>query len=147
MVAQQNLRIQTSETETKTLPFDPKNVSGITNVYPTTITGTPRVDIYSYLDKLGEVVKKYNKGNSFEVLVTAQTDDKGSLIFYFGTDGNHSDQHEYIITGDGRTQAVALLKPLWSKDMSLNDFTRVSYFIIKYIDRFGLNNTVGLGGL
>jgi hypothetical protein len=29
----------------------------------------------------------------------------------------------------------------------VNEFTQLAYFIIKYIDRFSLNNTVGLGGL
>jgi 20S proteasome alpha/beta subunit len=146
-MAQRSLTIQSSKTEPEILPLDFKNISGIARVYPTSDTSTPRLEIYQYLDKLGGVIKRHVKEYPFEALVSAQTEDRGSLLFHFDIYGNHSDQHEFIVTGDGRTQAIVLLKPLWNKKMSMNEFTQLAYFIIKYIDRFSLNNTVGLGGL
>ena len=132
-------------------PFDYQNVSGIAFQYPI-ITPYPIIPIYEFLKKMKEPVKNYNKevGNSeyfTEVLVAIQQKDSMKTSLH-SIDGNgiQGDITDQIIIGSGDKYASCLLSPFRKCNFKMDDFAELGFFVIKYIDRFRLDNKVGLLG-
>lgn len=129
-------------------------MSGIVNVQPpTTSHAVPQksvINLYPYIEKLSEIIRKYRKNYStynFDVIFAAQTQQKGAFLEYIDYSGLPSDIYDsYKILGTGNVVANAFLKSIWSKNMTMDDFAELCYFIIKYFDKYEIDYTVGLGG-
>jgi 20S proteasome alpha/beta subunit len=149
-LAQKSLGHYDEKQEFEYIPFNPKNISGITIRYPTE-TSYPVIHLFRYLEELGAIVKKRKQETkadiyTFEVLVASRTDTNETYLGYIDEHGTMNDMHEYIIIGSDKTSDSLFLKPLWNSDMKMKEFAELAYFIIKYVDRFKTDNTVGLEG-
>ena len=145
-----NLRREAKEAAQRFFGQSPNQVSGAFSVYPDAVT-LPTITLYSYLDDLKEIVKKYKKEANaypFDALVAIQTKDRGARLHYIDAYGAMGDHEDYIIVGSDTSRIISLvfLKPIWNRDIPMSRFLRDAFFIIKFIDRFHLDDTVGLGG-
>lgn len=129
-------------------------ISGIIHVMPTELfqdsTHESVLNLHPYLEKLAGIITKYRKRyrTNFDVLFAAQTQERGAVLQYIDQEGFPSDiLNRYKIIGSGEIVANALLKPLWHKDLPMEQFAEVAYFIIKYFDKFEIDYKVGLGGM
>ena len=129
-------------------PFDYRNVSGISFKYPIT-SSYPVIRLYPYLIDLGKIVKESNNKLSsqyhFDVLIATQNYDssKASLhhIDEYGTQGDIYDQ---TIIGSGNRYASFFLKPFLKSKFTMEKFAELGFFVMKYIDRFRIDDKVGL---
>jgi 20S proteasome alpha/beta subunit len=129
-------------------------ISGIVHAYQTTTHARPQksvINLYPYIEKLSEIIRKYKTKYStydFDVIFAAQTQEKGAFLEYIDISGLPSDIYDsYKILGTGNIVANAFLKSIWSKNISMDDFGELCYFIIKYFDKFEIDYTIGLGGI
>lgn len=111
----------------------------------------PTIQVYPYLTKLKEIIKKYkneSRNYPFDALVSIQTKDTGASLQYIDDSGVSTDPDEYIIIGSNTSRIIssAFLRSIWYRDITMERFIKDVFFIIKFIDRFQLDNTVGLGG-
>jgi 20S proteasome alpha/beta subunit len=141
-----------------TTPYDPSVTSGVAVTYHTSIASPhyPVIPFHSYLDGLKRIIQKYKReaaGNPsyfFDVLVVARTQDNmHAYLGYIDDKGMMTDignDKRYIAIGSDKITAFALsiLKPLWKNDLKMKEFAELAYFIIKYVDRFKTDYTVGL---
>lgn len=67
-------------------------------------------------------------------------------MHFIDSDGTHSDIPKQIIIGSGETYASFFLKPFLKSDFTMESFAELGFFVIKYIDRFGIDDKVGLLG-
>ena len=58
-----------------------------------------------------------------------------------------SDIYNYKILGSGNIVTNALLKVLWHKDITMEDFGEVCHFIISYFHRLEIDYKIGLSGM
>jgi 20S proteasome alpha/beta subunit len=71
--------------------------------------------------------------------------DQKSRLFYFYDDGSFEPVNRYKAIGSGWPYGMIYLKELWkNNDISIDLAAETGYFIVKYIESYGLNNTVGL---
>jgi 20S proteasome alpha/beta subunit len=142
-----------------TVPYNAAAVSGVAEIYPSISSiNHPAIPLYSYLDGLKNIVKKYkselknNSDYSFDVLVASRAEDSGAAyLSYIDDNGMMEDVdafRKFIVIGSYETRVAAefLLKPLSNPNMTINEFAELAYFIIKYVDRFKTDVTVGLEG-
>jgi 20S proteasome alpha/beta subunit len=148
--AAQNIRPHTSSDLTSHV----YQISGIISTFATTKDAGPQksvIDLYPYLEKLSEIIRKYKTRYppyNFDVILAAQTQEKRAYLEYIDSSGLPSDIYDsYKILGSGNIVANAFLKSVWSKDITMEDFGELCYFIIKYFDKFEIDYTVGLGGM
>lgn len=97
-----------------------------------------------------EIIKKYkdeSRKYPFDALVSIQTKDNGASLQYIDDDGVSMDVDSYIVIGSNTSRIISstFLKPIWHKDITMERFLRDVFFIIKFIDRFQLDDSVGLG--
>jgi 20S proteasome alpha/beta subunit len=127
-------------------------ISGRVNIMPAEEymklpVGKARINLFPYIEELRKIVIKYQKSGTFDIIFAAQTQEKGAFLEHideFGTPCDITDL--YKIIGSSDVFANAILKPMWRKDMTMNEFAEFGYFIIKYFDRFEIDFKVGLGG-
>jgi hypothetical protein len=135
-------------------PFDIRNISGISLTY-TYPTSYPIIHHTSYLEGLREIILKkkaeikQNKDRYvFDVVVASQTADDGLAHVYYIDDNGAMNELFDTITIIGSDSAAmygsVFTKPLSRPDMKINEFAELAYFTIKYIDRFKLDDTIGL---
>jgi hypothetical protein len=86
----------------------------------------------------------YGRFYPFDVLAGISTT-QGSRIKYFYQDGRHEDVKKYKAIGTGAPFGSIYLKRNWNSDMSMNQVAELGYFIIRYVERFQLDLTVGTG--
>lgn len=137
------------------IPFDPKNVSGISQRYSNP-TSYPIIPQSSYLEGFKEIVrlKKADIKNNedlypFDVLIALQTSDGKSRLFYMDDNGVLNEIFDpYIIIGFDSAQLYGsvFLKPLVKTGTKTYEFAQLAYFTIKYIDRFRLEDRIALEG-
>jgi hypothetical protein len=124
-------------------------VSGAFSIYADAVT-LPTITHYSYLDDLKEIVKykKEAKAYPFDALVAIQTKDRGARFHYINAYGAMGEHEDYLIGGSDTSRIISLvfLKPILNRDIVMSRFLRDAFFIIIFIDRFHLDNTVRLGG-
>lgn len=130
--------------------FDYRNVSGITSQYPIK-TVFPIIHLYSYIESLKKIVDKYNKESKdqkyhFDVLIATQRYEAGASLHFIDSNGTLSDIPDQIIIGTGENYASFFLKPFLKRRFTMESFAELGFFVIKYIDRFGIDDKVGLLG-
>jgi 20S proteasome alpha/beta subunit len=106
------------------------------------------VHLYDYIKILEDIVKNYNKEyrhEKFDVLFSAQVKYSGAVLIHIPNDGLSDDIHEYKVIGSGGIPATTFLKNLDPNNMTMNQFAKWGFFIIKYIEEKGIDNQVGVG--
>lgn len=107
------------------------------------------VNLNRYVLKLEEIIKQLKRDYShlnIDVLFGTRTIDRGDVLYYIDNTGTSEDVPDFQPIGAEDVLANALLKPLWRQEMTLEKLAELGYFIIKYIDKYNLEDRVGLGG-
>jgi 20S proteasome alpha/beta subunit len=80
----------------------------------------------------------------FDVLVEVSTS-LGTELRYFYQDGSPEIVDKYKAIGSGAPYGMVYLKTHWWKDIFMDEAADLTYFIIRYIEKFKLDLTVGTG--
>lgn len=109
---------------------------------------TPDTILKSIKDILRSLYSQYGSGLNLELLVAisrAKLDEK-SILYYFHEDGSYQliDQ-DYKAIG-AEPYGEIYLKQIWNSEMNMDKTAELGYFIIRYIEKFQLDLTVGTGG-
>jgi 20S proteasome alpha/beta subunit len=93
-----------------------------------------------------DINKKYKFSNlfAFDVLVGIQYNNQNSSLTYISQYGTYRPIDDFRIIGTGGRYAKIFMKKIWNKEMRMEEVAELGYFIIKYIENFGLDNTVGV---
>ena len=87
------------------------------------------INLYPYIEKLSEIIRKYKskyRSYDFDVIFAAQIQGRGAFLEYIDDTGLPSDIYDsYKILGTGDIVTNAFLKSMWSKKMTMNDFTEL----------------------
>lgn len=109
---------------------------------------TPDTVLKSIKDVLRSLYSQYGNRLNLELLVGISRADLGekSLLYYFHDDGlyQHIDD-DYKAIG-AEPYGEIYLKELWNPEMNMDQTAELGYFIIRYIEKFRLDLTVGTGG-
>ena len=114
-------------------------------------SGKKTMTVDNIITKLSKFVfdinKKYKFNNyfTFDVLVGIQYQYQNSTLIHISQHGLPRPINEFRIIGTGGKYAKVFMKKIWNKDMRMEEVAELGYFIIKYIENFGLNSTVGVG--
>jgi 20S proteasome alpha/beta subunit len=113
------------------------------------------ISINDYMNDIRDKVRDYYKlyKNTlypwdFDILFAAQTRDRGAILKHiYGGDALIEDVTRYRVIGseNGRILNSTLLEPLWPYKMTMRKAAEFGYFIIKYIERYYLDNFIGVG--
>jgi hypothetical protein len=138
------------------IPYDPTAFSGVAINTISPSWPHPVIPLTNYLDGLKSIVKRYKtEVNSdptyeFDIIVASRAEDTGlAYLSYIDENGMIDDKEtwkRYIVIGSYETRVATefLIKPVWNHDMMMDQFAELAYFIIKYVDRFKTDVTVGL---
>ena len=136
------------------MPSDPKNFSGITVTYSN--PSDPIIPHNVYLEGLKKIVRdqkadiKNNRDQYlFDVLISAINVHWDRTFFLIDDNGVMNEIFEpYIIIGSpsARCYGSVFVKPFYKRSFDMNEFGETAYFTIKYIDRFNIDDTIGLEG-
>jgi hypothetical protein len=94
---------------------------------------------------LNQTYRSRIAGETFDVLVGIKTTNQGSVLEYIPENGVAEVVRKYWVIGHGDPYGSIFLKELWRPDMTMQEVAELGYFIIRYIERFQLDNTVGVG--
>jgi 20S proteasome alpha/beta subunit len=85
------------------------------------------------------------EGQVFDVLIGIRPTEGPSVLQYVYPFGFAEPVPRYRAIGHGRDFGSILLKRLWKPEMTMEQVGELAYFIIKYIEKFELDNSVGVG--
>jgi 20S proteasome alpha/beta subunit len=94
--------------------------------------------------ELNEKYKNILHGQDFDVLLGIKTT-VGAVLKYVYPFGFAEGVRNYKVIGHGEPYGSFFLKRWWHKDMKMLEVAEIGFFIIKYIQEFELDNTVGIG--
>lgn len=124
------------------------NVSGMIYPYASMNDNAKEVILDPYLEKLEKIIKKYKgdySNDHFDVLFGAQVQQKGAILVYIAKDGLSEDIDKHKVIGSSEIPANVFLKAINPNDMSMDEFAKWGYFIIRHIEDYGIDNMVGVG--
>lgn len=125
------------------------HVSGMIYSYSSEVNGTNKeVILDPYLERLEDIIKKYKKryiGERFDVLFAAQVKFKGAVLRYISENGLSEDMDKFKVIGSGEVAASVFLKAINPNNVSMREFAKWGFFIIRYIEEYGIDNMVGVG--
>jgi hypothetical protein len=139
--------------------FDPKgfnrhsfdtSVSGTIYPYASTSNSGRQVYLYPYLERLEDIIREHKNrhfGKGFDVLFAAQIKYSGAVLSYIAEDGLSEDVDRHKAIGSGEIAANVFLKSVNPNLMTMDQFGRLGFFVIKYIEEQGIDNNVGVGRL
>ena len=113
-------------------------------------SGKKSMTVDNIINKLAKFVydinKKYKFSNlfAFDVLVGIQYNNQNSTLTYISQYGTSRPINEFRIIGTGGKYIKIFMEKVWKKDMRMEDVSELGYFIIKYIENFRLDYTVGI---
>jgi 20S proteasome alpha/beta subunit len=87
----------------------------------------------------------FSKDFYFDILVALQYADRPSTLTFISGYGNPRTIEKYHMLGSGASYGKVFLEKLWSEDLTMEQFAKLGYFIIKYVEDFRLNQAVGIG--
>jgi 20S proteasome alpha/beta subunit len=87
---------------------------------------------------------KFRDETSFDVLVGTAYKDKVSSLTYINAYGSPETVEDYKAIGMGSEYAKAYLEKTWNPQMTMEQFAELEYFIIRCIEKFRLDGSVGL---
>lgn len=115
------------------------------------------ISIYDYMSDIREKIREYYKLYrstlnpwDFDILFAAQTQDKGAILKHiYGGEAIIDDVIRYKVIGSesGRARNSTLLEPMWhyKMTMTMEKAVEFGYFMIRYIEKYDLDNTIGTG--
>lgn len=152
-LAQNSRGMFNERAEFRPLQFDSSVFSGVAQLYSSSTT-YPVIHHPRYLEGLKQIARKkkddvkQNKDRyRFDVLVASQTNEGLARLSYIDDNGALNDIFDpYIIIGSDSAAMYGsvFIKSLYKQNIKTNDFAKLAYFTIKYIDRFKLDDTIGL---
>jgi 20S proteasome alpha/beta subunit len=105
------------------------------------------ITLNPFVFKTSELIEKLNnrfhRQENFDALIG--TGNEPSSLRYFYPDGRMETVTSYKTIGSGTPYGSVFLKKLWHPQMSMENVAELGYFIIKYIETFELDLTVGVG--
>ena len=83
-----------------------------------------------------------------DCLIGVWTQDRGSKLSYISPKGLQSDVEDYRVIGSGEPYSHVFLRSLLepSEQLTMLEFAKIGYFVIKWLDRFEVDKGTGLGG-
>jgi 20S proteasome alpha/beta subunit len=109
---------------------------------------TPDTILKSVKDIFRSLYSQYGNRFNLELLVGISRADLGekSILYYFHDDGlyQHID-NDYKAIG-AEPYGEIYLNQLWNQKMNMDQSAELGYFIVRYIEKFRLDLTVGTGG-
>jgi 20S proteasome alpha/beta subunit len=87
---------------------------------------------------------KYRYETTFEVLVGIAYKDRDSSLTYINPYGSLETVDTFKAIGAGAKYAKAYLENSWNSQMTMEQFAELGYFIIRCIEKFRLEGSVGL---
>jgi 20S proteasome alpha/beta subunit len=106
--------------------------------------------IYKINSQIAEIIFKLNNryhGESFDLLVAISgvtTLENRSRLIHFYPDGTMQSVIDCKSIGTGAPYGSIFLKQNWHQDMTMKEVAELGYFIIKYIERYNLDLSVGV---
>ena len=82
-------------------------------------------------------------GQNYDVLIGIRG--KPSILKHMYADGGIEPVNQWKTIGSGSPFGKFYLKKYWHQSKTMEDVAELGYFIIKYIEEFGLEFTVGVG--
>jgi 20S proteasome alpha/beta subunit len=105
------------------------------------------ITLNPFVFKTSELLEKLNnrfhREENFDALIGIGNEP--SSLRYFYPDGRMETVTTYKTIGSGTPYGSVFLKKLWHPEMNMEDVAELGYFIIKYIEMFELDLTVGVG--
>jgi 20S proteasome alpha/beta subunit len=104
------------------------------------------------ITRLAEIVYNTNKRHKFQnesnfhLLVAVGFSNKKSSLTHISAYGWPRTIDGCIAIGSGQHYAKIFQKHVWNPNMNMKEVAEIGYFTIKYIEEFGLDQTVGLDG-
>ncbi len=86
----------------------------------------------------------YGNFYKFDVLVGVSTNE-GAKLRYFYQDGRPEIVDKYKVIGNGAPYGLIYFKTHWHKDITMDAAADLAYFVIRYIEKFKLDLSVGTG--
>lgn len=125
-------------------PWENMKVSGVIEMVSDRLENT-----YShYRTHLTTIVKEVNRNEAdsdkIQLLVAMQIKNQGAVLLLFNDVGYPIEEGKYVAIGSGEPYSYAFLKPFYRQDMTMQEFSKLGYFIIKYIDKFEIDEGSGL---
>jgi 20S proteasome alpha/beta subunit len=103
------------------------------------------LEIEKYTRELNDAYKDVLERRwSFDVLV-GMTTSRGAILQYILPQGLAEPVRRYRAIGHGEQYGSVFLKKLWRQEMSMEQVAELGYFIIRYIEKFELDSSVGVG--
>lgn len=115
-----------------------------------TFGGQP-IGFEPFVEKIEEIVTRLNQRyrdkvvDEIEVLIAAKLAQPLVAFRHIHYAGVADEVLKYKAIGSGEPFGEVFLNHLWRNDMTMWQATEVGHFIISYIDRFRLDETVGVG--
>jgi 20S proteasome alpha/beta subunit len=104
------------------------------------------VPINDFLLNAVEITQKL-KNKDFDILFGISNyynTKEPSYLKHLFSDGRIESIREYVVIGTGETGSIFLLKKYWRKDMTMKQVGELGYFILKVIEKYNLEESVGL---
>jgi 20S proteasome alpha/beta subunit len=99
------------------------------------------VPIRRFLMKARDIVKSMGS-NDLDILIA--TRGSPSVLRHMYYDGGIETIKKYVVIGTGEPVGRFFLKKYWDENMDMNQVAELGYFIIKVIQKYNLEDTVGL---
>lgn len=103
-------------------------------------------DLLSFVeDRSLQLYQRYSlRAGRMEVLIAIRAGAK-SQLFNLVTENGVAEPitGEPLAIGTGEPYGSLLLKKLWKKDIKMMEFAKLGYFLIKYVEKFELDKSVG----
>lgn len=99
--------------------------------------------------RIKEIMRSLNQQYSqheFDVLVATNLVVPHTILRYFYQDGRSEQIEKYKAIGAGAPYGQIYLETLYREDLTMHQAAGLAYFIVRYIERFKLELTVGTGG-
>ncbi|MGA9150734.1 MAG: hypothetical protein WBZ36_09155 [Candidatus Nitrosopolaris sp.] len=102
------------------------------------------------INRVSEITYTINKRHKFQyefnfcLLVGVWYEDKPSSLHLISAYGWPRTIEKILAIGSGEKYAKVIIKKLWNENMSMEQVAELGYFAIKYIEDFGLTQTVGV---
>lgn len=96
---------------------------------------------YKYYDKYG---RRFDSFDSLIGISGKRLIKSPSALYYFYNDGRMEPVLRYKSIGSGAPYASIFLKKIWKENMTMKQNAELAYFLIKYIEKFELDFTVGV---
>lgn len=101
-------------------------------------------EIENITRELNSAYSEVLRGREFDVLLGIQST-TSSVLKYVYPYGFSEGVRRYKVIGHGEPYGSFFLRYWWKKNMSMLEVAELGFFIIRYIQEFELDNTVGIG--